>query len=110
MENTFIPIEMTIKALEEVKMIMNSKKVPDAYGLRIGVRRTGCGSSSHTLGFDRKKVNDLEFVKNDILVYIRKQDVLYMVGYELDFVEQDDISGFAFKKIEVNADKQKVLK
>ena len=45
----------------------------------------------------------------DIPVYIQKKDVLYMVGYELDFVERDDESGFTFKKIDVNDDKQQVL-
>lgn len=105
-ENTFIPILITNKALEEVRIIMNSKEVPDDYGLRIGVRGTGCGSNSHILGFDRKKENDLEFVKKDISVYIQKKDVLYMVGYELDFVERDDERGFSFKKIDVNQDKQ----
>ena len=77
MENTFIPILITIKALEDVKIIMNSKKVPDAYGLRIGVRRTGCGSSSHTLGFDRKKENDLEFVKK-IFAGLYKENIFHM--------------------------------
>jgi iron-sulfur cluster assembly protein len=110
MENTFIPILITNKALEEVRIIMNSKEVPDDYGLRIGVRGTGCGSTGHILGFDHKKENDLEFMRNDVPVYIQKKDVLYMVGYELDFVEREDASGFAFKKIDQNEDNQEVIK
>ncbi len=98
MENSFIPIPISDKAIEEVRIIMNSKEVPDDYGLRIGVRGTGCGSSSPMLGFDKKKETDLEFLKNEIPVYIEKKDVMFLVGYELDFVEREDSSGFAFKK------------
>ncbi len=98
MKNSFIPIPISDKAIKEVRIIMNSKEVPDDYGLRIGVRSTGCRSSSPTLGFDKKKETDLEFLKNEVPVYIEKKDVMFLVGYKLDFVEIEDSSGFTFNK------------
>jgi len=106
MENTFIPIQISDKAIQEVQIIMNSKEVPDDYGLRIGVRGTGCGSNSPMLGFDKKKDTDLEYLKNEVPVYIEKKDVMFLVGYELDFIEREDSSGFAFKKKRVKARKE----
>lgn len=100
MSETFMPIQITEKALEEVRNIMNSKEIPDDYGLRIGIRGTGCGGASHMLGFDHKKDNDMVYLREGISIYIEKKDVIYLVGIKLDYVHKESSSGFMFAKIQ----------
>ena len=54
------PIELTPKAVAEVKHIMDNKNIPEGYGLRVGVKGGGCGGVSYVLGFDKPKDNDLQ--------------------------------------------------
>ncbi len=98
MSENFIPVHITDRALEEVRNIMNSKEIPDDYGLRIGIRGTGCGGASHMLGFDHKNDMDMEYLCEDIPIYIEKKDVIYLVGLKLDFVEGETSGGFTFVK------------
>ncbi|MCH8233678.1 MAG: iron-sulfur cluster assembly accessory protein [Bacteroidetes bacterium] len=100
MSENFMPVQITEKALEEVRNIMNSKEIPDDYGLRIGIKGTGCGGASHMLGFDHKKDNDMVYLREGIPIYIEKKDVIYLVGLKLDFVDGESSSGFTFAKVQ----------
>ena len=40
--NLMIPIDISARAIEEIKQTMAQKNIPPAYGLRIGVRGGGC--------------------------------------------------------------------
>ena len=75
---------------------MNSKKIPDNYRLRIGVKGGGCGATL-MLGFDQKKENDMEFLIKEIPVYIQKKETMFLIGKEVDFYEGGDQRGFLFK-------------
>ena len=94
----YIPVTITGKALERIRAIMESKEVPDGYGLRIGVDTSGCGAVSHLLGFDTRKEDDECYDQEGVPVYIKKLHVLYLAGMMLDFVEDDEKSGFTFVK------------
>lgn len=50
------PINITPKALEEIKTIISTKNIPLEYALRVGVKGGGCGGVSYALGFDLKKM------------------------------------------------------
>lgn len=99
----FIPVRISDKAIREVKTIMERKAIPEAYGLRIGIRGAGCAGISYMVGFDIKKDSDLSFEKEGIMVLIEKKHVMYLVGVELDFYDGTDERGFTF----VTADKEK---
>ena len=45
-------ISLTDKAYSEVKKIMEANKIPETYGLRVGVKGGGCSGLSYSLGFD----------------------------------------------------------
>ena len=47
------PVTISKKAITEIKHIIQAKKVPEGYGLRIGVKGGGCGATL-ILGFDQK--------------------------------------------------------
>lgn len=94
-----LPIHITSTALEHIKRIMEAKKVPKGYGLRIGTKNSNsCGASTFTLGFDTIKSTDDTFIYEGIEVLISKKELLFLIGLTLDF-EEGEVSGFKFDKL-----------
>jgi iron-sulfur cluster assembly protein len=91
------PVNLTLKAAEEVRKIMKTKNIPTGYGLRLGVRGGGgCGGVSLIIGFDKKKDADLTYSIEGIPVYVDKKHTMYLIGKEVDFYEGPDARGFMF--------------
>lgn len=90
------PIEITPKALEEVKHIMANKNIPEGYGLRVGVKGGGCGGVAYVLGFDKPKENDLQYEVSGVPVLVEKRHTMYLLGLQVDFYEGADARGFLF--------------
>lgn len=91
------PVKLSLRAAEEVKKIMLTKNIPAGYGLRIGVRGGhGCGGAQLIIGFDKKKETDLSYATNGIPVYVDKKHTMYVIGKEVDWVENETESGFTF--------------
>jgi iron-sulfur cluster assembly protein len=91
-----IPIKITESALSEIKYIFERKNIPSEYGLRIGMKGSGCSGTTFVIGFDKKKEQDEVFIKEDIEVYIEKKHLMYLFGVEVDFVENETERGFVF--------------
>lgn len=89
------PVTISKKAIEEIKQIIDNKKVPVGYGLRIGVKGGGCGATL-ILGFDHKQENDIEYEIEEVPVYIQKRETMFVIGKEVDFYEGSDKRGFFF--------------
>jgi iron-sulfur cluster assembly protein len=91
------PVKLSLRASEEVKKIMQTKNIPDGYGLRIGVRGGhGCGGAQLIIGFDKQKDSDLAYTINEIPVYVDKKHTMYVIGKEVDWVEGESERGFTF--------------
>lgn len=75
---------------------METKQIPQGYGLRVGVRGTGCVGITFLLGFDQAKESDQLFEFGGLEVLIAKPHVMYLVGKEVDFYEGSDANGFVF--------------
>jgi len=91
------PVKLSLRATEEVKKIMQTKNIPEGYGLRIGVRGGhGCGAAQLIIGFDKKKESDLSYIVDGISVYIDKKHTMYVIGKEVHWVENDAERGFTF--------------
>lgn len=90
------PVTINPKAAAEIREIIAKKKVPAGYGLRIGIKGAGCAGINYLLGFDRKKEDDIEYVIDDIQVFIQKRHTMYLIGLEVDFYEGADARGFTF--------------
>ena len=101
MTEHIIPVTLTERAIKEVKNIMLKKNIPQDYALRIGIKGSGgCGGFDYILGFDQKKGNDLEYVLKEIPILIEKKHTMYLLGLEVDFVENTEGRGFTFVKAE----------
>jgi iron-sulfur cluster assembly protein len=95
LENT-IPVTLSKKAIDEVRHIMQTKNIPDGYGLRVGARGgLGCGATL-IVGFDEKTETDICYHIEDIPVYMDKRHALFLIGKEVDFYEGADAVGFVF--------------
>lgn len=102
----FKPIDISEKALKEIKDIMAHKNIPADYGLRVGVRgggACGAGGMNYMLGFDKVKEDDIAYQVDEIPVYVEKKQAMYLAGLVVDFYEGADARGFTF----VNPDMEK---
>lgn len=91
------PVTLSDKAMEEVRKIMQTKNIPADYRLRVGIRGgSGCGGATFILGFDKQRESDLSYDVGDIPVVVDRKHTLYLMGKEVDFVDNADARGFTF--------------
>lgn len=89
-------IQFSPRAAEEIKKIMQTKKIPEGYGLRVGVRGGGCSGMSYVLGFDKKREHDKGFEIDGITVFVDKRHGLYLMGTTIDYHDGLNARGFTF--------------
>ena len=90
-------ISLTEKALAEIKRIMSENKVPESYGVRVGVKGGGCSGFTYTLGFDGEvKEGDTIIEDNEVKLFIDGKSLFYLSGTELDFSDGLNGKGFVF--------------
>ena len=94
--NVPAPINMTPAALEQVKGLLAGRGKPSV-GVRISVRTKGCSGLSYTLEFaDEKNDFDEEMTVDGITVLIDPKATMFIIGTEMDYVEDKLESGFVF--------------
>ena len=89
------PVTISAKAIAEIRKIMETKNIPDDYGLRVGVKGGGCGVTL-IIGFDQKKESDHAYDVEGIPVYVDKKHTMFIIGKEVDFYEGEEGRGFMF--------------
>ncbi len=90
------PVTISARACQEIHQIIKAKGIPSDYGLRVGVRGGGCGGMSLIIGFDTKKETDLAYDIEGIPVYVDKKHTMYLMGKQVDFIDETDGRGFTF--------------
>src|SRR5690606_12237473 len=90
------PIQVTEAALERVKALL-SQRGKESAGIRIGIRTKGCSGLSYTLEYADEK-NPLEEVVQigDVTLLIDPKALMFILGTEMDYVEDKMQSGFVF--------------
>ncbi len=90
-------IKMTDKAVNEVRKIMGENKVPENYGLRVGVKGGGCSGLTYSLGFDAAaKEGDTTIEQSGIKLFVDGKSLFYLSGTVLDFTDGLNGKGFVF--------------
>jgi iron-sulfur cluster assembly protein len=90
-------ITLSEKALSEVRKIMEANKIPETYGLRVGVKGGGCSGLSYSLGFDGEvRENDKLIVKDGVRIFVDPKSLFYLSGTQLDFTDGLNGRGFVF--------------
>lgn len=91
------PINLSTRAAEEIRKIMQTKSIPEGYGLRVGVRGGGCSGMSYILGFDKQREHDVQFDLDGVTVYMDRRHGLYLMGTTVDYHDGLNARGFTFE-------------
>ena len=88
-------LTLTPAAIERVRHLIDTLG-EGAAGIRVGVKTAGCSGLTYTVDFAREIGPDEEVVDADgVKVVIDPKAAMYLLGTEMDFVE--DRLGAAFK-------------
>ena len=89
-------MSVTPAAAERVKALIDGRGKPTA-GIRIGVRTKGCSGMSYTLEFaDAQQPMDEIVETGGVKLLIDPKASLFLIGTEMDYVEEKLKSGFVF--------------
>jgi iron-sulfur cluster assembly protein len=91
------PIRITTEAQEQIRNTFQVQKIPIEYGLRVGIRGGGCGSS-WLLGFDTPTPADDVYNVEGVRVIIDRKHLLYVLGAQISFETNEEGSGFTVEK------------
>lgn len=88
-------ISLTDSAVKRIKFLLSLKN--NAKGLRVRVSRTGCSGLSYVLEYamDVRSFDEVISVR-DVSVFVDKKSVFYIIGTQMDYVEEKFKSGFVF--------------
>ena len=89
-------ITLTDAAAERVKALIAKSEEP-VLGLRVGVSTKGCSGMSYVVEYAKEK-RQLEDVVEDkgVKIFIEPTAVMFLLGSEMDYVEDKFHSGFVF--------------
>ena len=88
---------LTDAAAERVKELLEKRGKPSA-GIRIGVRSKGCSGLSYTLEYaDERNAFDEVVEDKGVVVLIDPKATMFILGTEMDYVEEKMQSGFVFR-------------
>ena len=90
-------ITLTEAAADRVKSLVGRADKP-VLGLRVGVKTRGCSGLSYFVEYaeDQKKFEDVVEDKG-VKIFIDPTAVMFLIGTEMDYVEDKIQSGFVFK-------------
>ncbi|MDB5272192.1 MAG: iron-sulfur cluster assembly accessory protein [Chitinophagaceae bacterium] len=83
--------------MSELESILLAKKIPEGYGVRIGIKGSGCAGVSYMIGFDTPSEADKMYQNGTLLFFIAKKHLLYISGLTVDFIDNSEERGFVFE-------------
>ena len=78
-------ITLTDSAAKKLETLLESK---DESGVRAAVHGGGCSGFTYRLLFDNQNKGDKVIVDKDINIYIDPKSFLYLMGTQIDFVDE----------------------
>lgn len=82
--------------MKRLKYLLSQKNESDLY-IKIGVKKRGCNGLSYTMNYD-KSINKLDELveRDDVKVVIDNKAVMFLIGTQMDYIENDLKSVFVF--------------
>lgn len=95
------PLVVTESAARRVRQIIEAEGAPDLR-LRVSVSGGGCSGFQYNFALDRdSEPDDVAIEKDGVTVVVDGMSLMYVLGSELDFVE--DLTGSYFRVSNPNA-------
>jgi iron-sulfur cluster assembly protein len=90
-------VDLTPAAIARARELLANHGA-DAAGIRLGVKTTGCSGMSYKLDFaDQIGEGDTVVEKDGVKLVVEPQAVMYVLGTEIDWVEDKLGAMFVFK-------------
>ncbi|HEX9940713.1 MAG TPA: iron-sulfur cluster assembly accessory protein [Thermoanaerobaculia bacterium] len=97
-----MPVTLTPKAVEMVKITREQEGIDPSHGLRVAVRGGGCSGFEYALDFEQEaRENDWVYEQNGLTIYVDAVSARYLQGTSIDYVL--GMAGAGFKFINPNA-------
>lgn len=94
--NTRSLITLTDSAINKIKELIENRS-KDTVGIRIGINSKGCSGLSYTFEYaDEVSDGDESVDISNFKILIDPKSLLFVIGTEIDYVDNDVDSGFKF--------------
>jgi iron-sulfur cluster assembly protein len=91
------PIQITDAAAQRIQYLLDKRGKPSA-GIKVGIRTRGCSGLSYTIEYaDEVSKFDEVVEQKGVRVLIDPKAVMFLIGTEMDFVEEKMKNGFTFR-------------
>ncbi|NJL28974.1 MAG: iron-sulfur cluster assembly accessory protein [Thermoanaerobaculia bacterium] len=92
-----VPVTITAKAAQMVKITREQEGIDPDFGLRIAVRGGGCSGFEYALDFENEeRPTDTVYFQGDLKVMVDPISARYLAGTEIDYVLGHSGAGFKF--------------
>lgn len=92
-----VPVTITSKAVEMVKITREQEGIDPGFGLRVAVRGGGCSGFEYALDFENQaRPNDHCYDQGGLTVYVDAVSARYLNGTSIDYVLGATGAGFKF--------------
>ena len=89
-------ITLSDRAANRIKEILS--KDQNSSGVRIGVKSGGCAGMSYVMEYAKYKNSNDELIEDKgVKVFVDPGAVMYLLGTEMDYKEEEFSSSFVFK-------------
>ena len=92
-----VPVTLTPKAVEMVKITREQEGIDPSHGLRVAVRGGGCSGFEYALDYEKEaRPNDVIYDQHGLTVYVDGVSARYLAGTNIDYVFGMSGAGFKF--------------
>ena len=89
-------IQISSLAQKQMAALLDGRGTPDAF-IRLGIKTAGCSGLGYKLEYaDNKDIGDEEIAFDHVKVLIDAKSLIYLVGTEVDYEEDELRQGFVF--------------
>ena len=83
-------------AIDQIMVLLEKRGKP-SLGIRIGVKSGGCSGLKYFIEYsDKQMPYDEVITHKGVTVLIDPKALMYLIGTEMDYIEEDFKSGFVF--------------
>ena len=95
-KNTQI-ISVTTSAIEAIKSLIKIRGKSSTLGIRVSIESGGCSGFKYKFEYvDKERGNEDIIETNGVKIFIDSKATLYLIGTELDHIDEKVRSGFVF--------------